>query len=203
MPVGRTFSRRELTAAALALGGVLAAVLAGGVLLQLAREGDVEVRLGSDTFNAGRATRIAAEMADRGPALYPDVAGGSRDLVVNHLGGDPSTGWVAFSAREPGSPRDCFVEWRAAAGQFVDTCSGRAYPPDGAGLEQFPVTVVDNEVIVDINRTAERQGERDRSTTSSIVESGIPRASTTTSPPPPSPAPSSTSPPPSTTAAPR
>lgn len=185
MPVGRTSTRRELTAVGLALGGVLAAVAVAILLLRLARGGDVEVRLGSDTFDAGRAERIAAEVADRGPALYSDVAGGSRDLVVNHLGADPATGWVAFSAREPGAARDCYVEWQAAAATFVDRCSGRAYPPDGDGLEQFPVSVVDGAVVVDINRAAERraerEAERDRATTSSIVESGIPRATTSTS----------------------
>jgi hypothetical protein len=165
---------------ALALGGVVVALLLGLLLLRLARGGDVEVRLGSDTFDAGRANRIAAEVADRGPALYSDVAGGSRDVIVNHLGDDPATGWVAFSAREPGAPRDCYVEWQPETSQFVDRCSGRSYPSDGAGLEQFPVSVVDGDVIVDINRRAERQAERDRSTTSSIVESGIPRASSTT-----------------------
>ena len=162
---------------ALAVGGVLVAVAIGFVLLRLARGGDVEVRLGSDTFGAGRATRIAAEVADRGPALYSDVAGGSRDLVVNHLGDDPAVGWVAFSAREPGAPRDCYVEWRPEAAHFVDRCSERAYPADGTGLEQFPVSVVDGEVVVDINRSAERRAERDGTTTSSVVESGIPRSS--------------------------
>jgi hypothetical protein len=180
VPVGRTSTRRELTAVGLALGGVVAAVLVGVLLLRLARGGDVEVRLGSDTFDAGRAGRIAAEVAERGPALYSDVAGGSRDLIVNHLGGDPATGWVAFSAREPGAARDCYVEWRPDEGRFVDRCSGRSYPPDGTGLEQFPAAVVDGNVIVDINRAAERRAEQERSTTSSIVESGIPRATSTT-----------------------
>ena len=55
-----------------------------------------------------------------------------------------------------------------------------AYPPDGAGLEQFPVAVTDGDVIVDINRTAEREAQPHPSTTSSVVESGIPRSSTTT-----------------------
>ena len=128
-------------------------------LLGLARGGDVKVRLGSDTFNAGRADHMAERIASDGPFLLPDLSGGSRDLYLNHVGGAPDVGWVAFAARPEGSTRDCFVEWKPDSTAFVDTCTGRSYPPDGAGLEQFPVAVTDGDVIVDINRTAEREAQ--------------------------------------------
>jgi hypothetical protein len=179
VPVGRTSTRREVTAVALALGGVLVAVLLGVAMLHLARGGDVKVHLGSDVFNAGKVSRIAPAIANEGPALYSDVAGGSRDLILNHLGTDPNAGWVAFSAREPGAARSCYVSWQADRKLFVDTCSGDTYPPDGTGLEQFPVSVQGGDVIVDVNRTAERNAEREDSTTSSVVQSGIPRTTTT------------------------
>ena len=179
MPVGRTSTRRELTAVALALGGVVAVILIGLAMLRLARGGDVKVKLGSDVFNAGKVSRIAPAIARAGPALYSDVAGGSRDLIVNHLGSDPEHGWIAFAAREPGADRSCFVQWHADRALFVDTCSGHTYPPDGQGLEQYPVRVEDGNVIVDINRTAERGAQREPSTTSSVIQSGIPPVSTT------------------------
>ena len=183
---------------ALAVGGILLSVLALVALLGLARGGDVKVRLGSDTFNAGRADHMAERIASDGPFLLPDLSGGSRDLYLNHVGGAPDVGWVAFAARPEDSRRDCFVEWKPDSTAFVDICTGRSYPPDGAGLEQFPVAVTDGELIVDINRTAEREAQPRPSTTSSVVESGIPRSSTTTTPtttptptaPPPSSAPS-------------
>jgi hypothetical protein len=162
---------------ALALGGVVVAIVIGIAMVRLARGGDVKVRLGSDVFNAGKVSRIAPAIARAGPALYSDVAGGSRDLIVNHLGSDPEHGWVAFAAREPGADRSCYVRWNAERTVFVDTCSGHTYPPDGEGLEQFPVNVQGGDVIVDINRTAERDTQREATTTSSIVQSGIPRSS--------------------------
>ena len=176
MPVGRTSSRSEVTAVALAVGGVLLAVVALVVLLRMARGGDVEVRLGSDTFDAGPAEHMAQRIANDGPFLLSDLSGGSRDLYVNHLGGPGRRGLGGVRGPRPeGSTRECFVQWTPEHGAFVDTCTGRAYPPDGAGLEQFPVVVTDGDVIVDINRTAEREAEQDPTTTSSVVESGIPR----------------------------
>jgi hypothetical protein len=180
VPVGRVSSRREITAAALAVGGILLAGLSLVVLLRLARGGDVQVRLGSDTFNAGRADHMAERVASDGPFLLPDLSGGSRDVYLNHLGGAPDVGWVAFAARPDGSTRGCYVQWKAGSATFVDSCTGRSYPPDGTGLEQFPVAVSGGDLIVDINRSAEREAQQRQSTTSSVVESGIPRDATTT-----------------------
>jgi len=181
VPVGRLSSRSEVTAVTLAVGGVLLAIVALVVLLRMGRSGDVRVRLGSDTFNAGQAEHMAQRIASDGPFLLSDLSGGSRDLYVNHLGGPADAGWVAFAVRPEGSSRECFVQWTTGRGAFVDTCTGRAYPPDGAGLTQFPVVVTDGDVIVDINRTAEREAQQHPTTTSSVVESGIPRSSTTAS----------------------
>src|SRR5690606_24395042 len=95
-------------------------------------------------FDAGGTERIAAEIADRGPILYSDVAGGTRDLYLNHLSDDVTEGWVAFAAQQPGAARDCFLEWQADEEQFVDPCDGSTFPPDGEGLPQFPVYVEDD-----------------------------------------------------------
>lgn len=180
MPVGPTSTRRELTAVGLAIGGVLAAIVVGFIMLRLARGGDVQVRLGSDTFNAGKVSRMAPAIAKGGPALFSDVAGGTRDLIVSHIGDDPQKGWVAFSARAPGAARSCYLEWKPERRLLVDTCSGATYPSDGSGLEQFPVSIRDGDVVVDINHVAERNAEPNPSTTSSVVQSGIPRTTTTT-----------------------
>lgn len=174
MPVGRTATRGEVRAILMALAGVLATVAIGFFMLRLSRSGNVTVHLGSDTFDAGKVSRIAPEIADRGPALFSDVASGTRDLYVNHLGSTDDSGWVAFSAREAGASRDCYVEWVGTETQFRDRCSGTTYPPDGTGLEQFPVSVVSGRVVVDINRIGEKKPQGDSSTTSSIVYSGIP-----------------------------
>jgi len=151
-------------------------VLAGGLLLFMNlvsnRAGDVTIRLGDERFDAGRVGRIAAEIDDRGPILYSDVAGGTRDIILNHLSEDPEAGWVAFEARRPGADRDCTLRWEAAAGAFVETaaCGGGSYPPDGTGLQPFPVDVVDGSIIVDLNAQARSTTTtRPGATTSSSV----------------------------------
>lgn len=140
-----------LAGVAVALGLVL------GVLL-LSRGGtDVEIRLGDRDFRDMEAGRISAEIADRGPILFGDVADGELDIILQHLGDDPESGWLAFEARRPGQSRDCFFDWRAEQAEFVNTCD----PDDvvdaaGMGLRHFSVAVVDGDVRVDINPEAER-----------------------------------------------
>lgn len=159
MPVGSPTTKREMTAVALALGGVVAAVLIGAAMLFLARGDGVEVRLGDETIDAGNAADIAAEIADRGPVLYADPVRGARSIYLNHLGDDPESGWHAFAVRPPGAAESCVVEWDAAAMVFVDSCSGTAFPPDGEGLTQYPVLLDGDDLVVDINRTLEREAE--------------------------------------------
>ena len=100
-------------------------------------------------FELGRATDYAKTIARDGPLLFPDPQGRSRDIYIQHLGGDA---WLAFEARVPGAPRQCAVKWEQAARQFVDPCDGRVFPPDGAGLVRFPTTVNDDgRVVVDLS----------------------------------------------------
>lgn len=155
-------------------------VLVGGVLLFLNlvsnRSGDVTIRLGDERFDAGRVDRIAAEIDDRGPILYSDVAGGTRDMLLNHLSEDPQSGWVAFEARRPGAERDCALRWDPDRQVFAESsaCGGATFPPDGSGLQQYPVEVIDGNIVVDLNAearatTTTRPGA---TTSSSVVVSG-------------------------------
>ena len=135
-----------LAGVAVALGLVLAA------LLLTRTSGDVEIRLGDSDFRDLDTGRISAEIADRGPILFGDVADGDLDIILQHLGGNPETGWLAFEARRPGQSRDCFFEWQPGEGLFANTCD----PDDtadaaGTGLRHFSVAVVDGDVRVDIN----------------------------------------------------
>lgn len=158
--------------------GVSGVFIAGALFVfvtWMAGTGGVEVQLGDDVFEAGGTERIAAEIDDRGPILYSDVAGGTRDLYVNHLSDDPAEGWVAFAAQQPGAARECFLVWQPADaggaagreaaeageeaggvstdGVFVDQCDGAEFPPDGAGLPQYAVFVEDDgqTLVVDLN----------------------------------------------------
>lgn len=156
---------------ALALGGVLIGIVVLVVVFvvalpSLTEEGQIEVKLGAETFTVGQARPKAESIAIDGPFLFSDVANGQRDIYVQHLGDDPLTGWSAFDARLPGTGRDCSLRWEREPGQFVDPCTGQVVPADGAGLVRYPVEVTaDETVVVDFN--ADR------------------RASTTTTPPEP------------------
>ncbi len=151
-------------------------ILLGGVaafLTLLANRSSVQIRLGDDYFDAGNAVDIADEIADRGPALFSDTAGGSRDLIINHTGDDPESGWVAFDARLPGDPRDCQLQWVPAQGRFSYSCDATVtVPPDGAGLAQYPVTIVDGHIVIDINAAQRGSPTTTSETGDTVVISG-------------------------------
>jgi hypothetical protein len=138
----------------LAVAGILgvgAMALLVAWISDQAREGEISIRIGDDTFRPGSAENLAQFVAEDGPMLVPDVAGGDRDLILQHLGDDPSTGWHAFAARPLQASRDCVVEWQPDAEHFVDSCDGTVYPADGEGLPAFAVRVDDDgelEVVV-------------------------------------------------------
>jgi hypothetical protein len=99
-------------------------------------------------FDVGLARQRADTVDRSGPILFPDPQGHSRDIYVQHLGGND---WTAFEARASGSPRTCVLAWKQDAHHFVDPCDGRIYPADGAGLVTFPTTVdARGRIIVDL-----------------------------------------------------
>jgi hypothetical protein len=148
---------RALAVSAVAVG-VLIAVAAGIALL--ASRGKVDVRLGDEQFTGQRTDKLAAEIDENGPILYADTAGGDRDIVVQHLGDDPETGWIALAARPPGTSRECTIQSRDRNepfrlldpdGKESDACDGREFPPGGGDLPQYPVTVRDGRLDIDLN----------------------------------------------------
>ena len=153
MPVARGPRLNLRSALVVGLAGVVVAAALAVAVVWLARSGgNVEIRLGDRDFRDMDTGRISAEIADRGPILFGDVADGDLDIIVQHLGDDPEEGWLAFEARRPGQNRDCFFKWQPAQALFVNTCE----PDDtvdaaGTGLRHFDVTVVDGDVRVDIN----------------------------------------------------
>ncbi len=153
MPVSSGPKPSLRAAVAVGLAGVAVALgLVLGILLLTRTGTDVEIRIGDRDFRDMEIGRISAEIADRGPILFGDVAEGSLDIILQHLGDDQEAGWLAFEARRPGQSRDCFFEWRPEPADFVNTCD----PDDvvdaaGTGLRHFEVAVVDGDVRVDIN----------------------------------------------------
>jgi hypothetical protein len=136
-----------------ALGVILVIVLFIVAIPSLTESGKVQVKLGDDTYSPGSAESKAETIADGGPILLGDVSGrNERDIYLQHLGDDPTTGWYAFDARRPGQPRDCFLRWEAGPAEFVDSCDGTVVAADGAGLIAYQVTVDDDgAVVIDLN----------------------------------------------------
>ncbi|MGH9216984.1 MAG: hypothetical protein ACRD0V_04290 [Acidimicrobiales bacterium] len=163
-PVARSqgHTGRALVVAA---AGVIVAIAVAAALAVLANRGTVDVRLGSETFAKQDAEDAAERVAEGGPILYADTAGGDRDIVLQHLGDDPEEGWIALAARPPGVSRECTIQWDRADEMFrlLDSservsgeCDGREFPADGEGLPMYPVTVdADGNLDVDLN-AAER-----------------------------------------------
>lgn len=148
-------------ALAVAAVGVVVAIGVAAALAVLANRGKVDVRLGSDTFAEHDAEDAARDIAESGPILYPDTAGGDRDIYLQHFGDDPNEGWIAFAARPPGVSRACTLRWNGddqvfrlldASEEVRGECDGREFPADGEGLPMYPVTVdADGNVDVDLN----------------------------------------------------
>ena len=165
-PVARSQAHAGRALAVAAVGVILAVALAFGVAL-LANRGSVDVQLGDETFQGQDAEDAARQIEEGGPILYADAAGGDRDIVLQHLGGDDFTeGWLAFAARPGGAPRSCTVRWFPGesgspgdgvfrllddSGEETDACAGEEFPATGEGLPQYPVTVRDGRLDVDIN----------------------------------------------------
>jgi len=155
MPVARGPRLTARNAIVVGLAGVLSAVILMLFVLWVTSQNGNEVKfsLGDEQFQDITADRMAKQIADDGPVLFPDVsANRSRDIYVQHLGDDPKTGWLAFDARKPGSPRECFLEWQRDRRLFVDRCDRSEVGADGAGLRQYPAVVNANgKVVINFN----------------------------------------------------
>lgn len=146
----------------LVLGGIFAVVLAicviGAVLFIVAEDesGTIDVNLGDEVFEAIDAEEGAALVAEGGPLQFADVSGGTRPVVLQHLGDDPDRGWFAVNVLVPGTEA-CLAQWDADEEQFRD-CEGTVYPADGTGLIRYRTTVQDGTVTVDLRVELDEDG---------------------------------------------
>ncbi|MDQ4097391.1 MAG: hypothetical protein M3144_05925 [Actinomycetota bacterium] len=129
------------------LGGVAAGVLIFLVVLAVAGPRSTQRTEGA-RFKVGPAERLGASVARDGPLLFQDLLNRSRDIYVQHLGGDD---WRAFEAHAPGAPRRCVLRWRPEDRRFLDPCDGRTFPAEGTGLTSYRTEVdEDGVVLVDL-----------------------------------------------------
>lgn len=133
-----------------AIAGVVVAVAVFGLVLAMSGSGDVEVRLGDDTFDAGRADRMAVVVERDGPILYPDLLSRDRPIYLAHTGDEPTRGWRAFIAVAPGQAADCILAWDPDDAVLEDPCSDAVYGPEDEALIAYPTAVVDGRVVIDL-----------------------------------------------------
>src|SRR5262245_5235079 len=128
MPVARSDPRR---ATIIGIAGVIVGVVTIAVVLFANNLGNDRSTTQSSRsrFHVGPPGSLANSIRQGGPLFFNDTATGSRPLVVQHLGEDPNTGWLAFDA----AIGTCVLTWDRKAQVFTD-CNGRRYPPDGGGL---------------------------------------------------------------------
>jgi hypothetical protein len=137
-----------LAVGGLVLGVVLLVALILFVLPRLTESGSIRVGGGSAPLALGNA-RVKADLIARdGPFTFADPTGGSRDIIVQHRGDDPLTGWLAFDARRPGTARDCTLRWDTRILAFTDPCGGPTVPADGGDLPRYPVEIAGDEQLV-------------------------------------------------------
>ena len=168
MPVARGPQINARSAVVVGLTGVVIALLLGGFVIWLASQSsDVEI-FGSRDFNAGDIGAISREIDDRGPILYSDVGSRrERDIILQHLGDDEEEGWLAFAARRPEDPRDCFFTWDPEAGDFfltsdTDTvCDDVRVDAMGTGLVAYTVEIRDGDIRVLLNEATDTDTEND------------------------------------------
>lgn len=132
--------------------GVVGAVLLMLLVLRLTKVEGAKVKLSDPVFRIKPATRYARDIADHGPLLFQDPLRHSRDIVLQHQGPDPTTGWLAFEARLPDEPTCRVTLDRQTKG--LEDCHGRAVAADGPGLVHYPVRVVKGTVEVDLRSAA-------------------------------------------------
>jgi hypothetical protein len=181
-PVDRS---RGHTGRALAVSGVAIAViflLLWGASVMANRRSSLDVRLGDQTFEGLSAKRMAAEIDEDGPIFFGDISdsdNAKRDIILQHLGDDPDTGWYAFRAQPDDKGRDCEWQWQPDEELFRAECDrSLTAPADGQGLESYKVTVRDGKLDVDLNFEDRSTTTTEKKSTTTIIESGEPPPTT-------------------------
>jgi len=108
----------------------IAAYISGGT-------GTTSERLAPSEFTIGPVESLAAEVAESGPLLFPELGTsiGTRSIVVDHTGESPLDGWRVYWAYPADRPSSCVVEQIEHSRSFLD-CEGRTIdvselsPPD-------------------------------------------------------------------------
>jgi hypothetical protein len=114
--------------------------------------GEGSERLAPSTFTVGDVNSLSETVAEDGPLFFPELgtAIGTRSIVVDHTGDDPTDGWRVYWAYPADRDASCVVEQVPGTPQFSD-CDGRTIdvselsPPD-PGV--FPIVDENSDTLV-------------------------------------------------------
>ncbi|MEY2453638.1 MAG: hypothetical protein QOD92_3212 [Acidimicrobiaceae bacterium] len=146
MPVAKSDPRRATIVGVL---GVIVGTVMIVLVLFAGNLGDdkAHTTTSKSRFTVGPAEGLATAITrDQTPLFFNDTAAGSRPIVVQHMGSDPTTGWIAFDA----ATGNCTLTWHRESQDFTD-CNGQRVPADGDDLHHYPVVVENGDVIVDLS----------------------------------------------------
>ena len=150
--------RRRKKPTTVFIASVIALAIAALMLwwvVRLASKNPEIANFGPEVFRFD-AEDLAEEIEENGPFLLQDPLNRGRELYVQHTGGSPKRGWQVVSAYAGEPDVKCVLQWREDDEEFLDPCTDETYPPDGEGLERYPVEVVDGRVEVDLKTAASR-----------------------------------------------
>ena len=175
-PVDQSRNHVGRAATVAVVGVVVTGLVLGLATLALNHTPSTQLHLGDQTFHAGNAANIAADIARDGPVAYGDVSGRKdRPIILQHLGSNPKTRWYAFLAFPDDKDANCAWEWQKTKHLFRAKCDHhRTAPADGKGLTQYPVTVTGGNLDIDLNAEARKQATTKSSTTTSPAASTTP-----------------------------
>ena len=143
------------------LGAMTAvAVVVGLWLIAAGPASDRSVsNLGTDRFDSLRPQNVARDAAE-GPIYFRDPLNEGRDIYLTHDGGDIDAGFRAFSALN--ADTGCLLQYDPDANDLFDVCDGSRKSVDFAGQLEYPITIRDDRLVIDLNF-------QERSTTTAVT----------------------------------
>jgi transglutaminase-like putative cysteine protease len=103
-------------------------------------------QLAPSTFRVGNVERLADEIAENGPLLFPglDTTTGERTLVIDHEGEDPARGWRTYWAYPADRNPSCAVTQEERTRRFTD-CDGRPLDVEELARPETVRPIVENQ----------------------------------------------------------
>jgi hypothetical protein len=118
--------------------------------------------LGDRTFQVGTVQRVSEQIADDGPILFPDLRDpdGSRAIVLDHTGDDPTLGWRVFYVYPADRDPTCLARQVQSSRTFVD-CDGRELDIEQLTRPADVRPIVENQrmLYIDLRTPASPTGE--------------------------------------------